>query len=152
MNEIIEVENYVDAQGVRRLHLMCNAEIRVDDLEPPYLLPDGVNAEVKREAGAWHLRAEWRAREAFAGTMRGSDRREWQVVLWALEKGDRIGAATQEATVLFRRAFGRHPQFAAVRRFPQGVDDLAEIEIDGGRRMLPLVESADVPERFVMVF
>jgi len=151
MDEIIEVENYVDAHGTRFLHLMSNSEISVGDLEPPWIVPADVNAKLTREAGAFHLRAEWLAREAFAGLMRGSDRRERQMVLWAMKKGDRISTSVVDAAVEFRKAFARNPSYAAVRVFPTGVEDDCEIEIGGGR-LVALVECADVPERFVMVF
>jgi len=152
MDEIIEIENYVDANGMRAMHLMSNGEINADDFEnTAWFIPDGVDVRVVKEAGAYHLRATWRARQAFAGVMRGSNRHERQMALWALEKGDRISSGVHEATVLFRKAFGRSPNFAAVRAFPKEVDVFCEIEIGGGRSVT-LVESADVPDRFVMVF
>lgn len=151
MDEIIEIENYVDAKGMRYLHLMSNVEIDIEELDDPWTIPDGVDAKSIREAGVFHLRAAWRARQAFAGTMRGSDRRERQMVLWVIERGDRISACVQDATVRFRKAFGRNPNFAAVRKVPKGVEDDCEIAIGGGQSVA-LVECADVPERFVMVF
>ncbi len=152
MDEIIEIENYVDAQGMRHMHLMSNDEITADDFEnPAWFIPDGVDIRVSKEAGVHHLRATWRARQAFAGVMRGSDRHERQMALWALDKGGHISVGVQEATVLFRKAFGRSPNFAAVRTYPREVDVFYEIEIGGGRSV-SLLESADVPDRFVMVF
>jgi hypothetical protein len=153
MMEIIEVENYIDEKWTRRLHLMSNDEIKVDELEPPYIFPDDdAQVELTREAGVYHLRAVWQARDAFAGTLRGDDRQERALVLWALKDGDRISTSVQAATVEFRRAFARNPHYAAVRRMPRGVDDLCEIAIDDGRRTLVLVECADVLDRFVVVY
>lgn len=152
MDEIIEVENYVDANGIRFLHLMSNEDIDVDDFEnPAWLIPDGVDVNCSKEAGAYHLRATWRARQSFFGMMRGSDRHEKQMALWALESGDRISVGVHEATVLFRKAFGRNPNFAAVRTYPRDLDVFCEIDIGGGRSV-SLLESADVPDKFVMVF
>lgn len=151
MDEIIEIENYVDANGMRHMHLMSNIEIDIEELEDPWTIPDGVSSKSTREAGVFHLRAAWRARQAFAGTMRGSDRRERQMVLWVIEQGDRISTCVREATVQFRKAFGRNPNFAAMRVLPKGVEDDCSIEIGGGQSVA-LVECADVPKRFVMVF
>lgn len=152
MMEIIEVENYIDEKWTRHLHLMSNDEIVVDDLEPPYYFPEDAQVNLAREAGVYHLRVVWQARDAFAGTLRGDDRQERALVLWALKEGDRISIAVQAATVEFRRAFARNPHYAAVRRMPRGIDDLCEIAIDDGRRTLVLVECADVLDRFVVVY
>lgn len=151
MDEIIEIENYVDAKGMRYLHLMSNAEIDIEELDDPWMIPDGVNTKSTHEAGVFHLRATWQAKQAFAGTMRGSDRRERQMVLWVIEQGDRVSACVRDATVQFRKAFGRNPNFAALRAIPKGVVDDCFIEIGGGQSVA-LVECADVPKRFVMVF
>lgn len=143
MDEVIEVENYLDDQFVRHVHLMSNSQ----DFEVS--LPAGVTPTVTKEAGVYHLRAEWSAREAFAGTMRGKDRIERQIVLWAFN-GERVSQCIRDAAAEFGRVFSRRPRFAAVRSYPESMGLDVDVEIDGGT--VALIECADVLTGFVMVF
>lgn len=152
MAEIIEIENYIDAQWVRHLHLMSNEPIVEDDIEnPAWFVLEGVEVHKTFEAGVHHLRAEWEAREAFAGTMYGSDRHERQIVLWAMKPGERVSVSVQEAAVLFRRTFARNPKFAAVKVYPSGAELDCDIDIGGGC-VVGLVQCADVRDKFLMLF
>lgn len=152
MAEIIEIENYIDSRWVRHLHLMSNEPIVEGDFENTnWFVPDDVEVKKTFEAGVHHLRAEWEAREAFAGTLYGSDRRERQIVLWAMKRGERISECVKEAAVVFRRTFVRQPSFAAVRNFPRGVDVDCDIDA-GGVNCVALVECKDVLSGFVMLF
>jgi len=149
MDEVIEIENYIDANCVRHLHLMSNVEFGPDDLS----LPDGVPHTVTKEAGVYHLRASWKAREAFAGTMRGSDRWERLVVLWHID--GKISTCARDAAHEFMRVFGRVPDFAAVCKIPRAAEQSSldiDIPLGDGLEPLALVESHDIPERFVMVY
>lgn len=159
MGEIIEIENYIDAQWVRHLHLMSNEEFDLtaalsqegDGVLARYGVPAGVQVEVKKEAGVYHFRAEWEARGAFAGTMYGSDRRERQIVLWAMKPGERVSVSVQEAAVLFCRTFARNPKFAAVKVYPSGAELDCDIDIGGGCAV-GLVQCDDVRDKFLMLF
>ncbi|NUQ86293.1 MAG: hypothetical protein HUU11_16430 [Anaerolineales bacterium] len=143
MDEVIEVENYIDDQFVRHVHLMSNSQGFDANL------PAGVTPTVTKEAGVYHLRASWAAREAFAGTMRGKDRIERQIVLWALN-GERVSKCIRDAAAEFGRVFSRRPSFAAVRSYPESMGLDVDVEIDGGT--VALIECADVSTGFVMVF
>lgn len=143
MDEVIEVENYIDDQFVRHVHLMSNSQ----NIEAN--LPAGVTPTVTKEAGVYHLRASWAAREAFAGTMRGEDRREHQVVLWALN-GERVRKCIRDAAAEFVRVFSRRPSFATMKSYPESMGFDVDVEINGGT--VALIECADVPAGFVMVF
>lgn len=143
MGEVIAVEDYIDDQFVRRVHLMSNT----DGFEYP--LPEGVEAKVTKEAGIYHLRAEWAVREAFAGVMIGSDRFDHHVVLWSFD-GERVSKCIRDAAREFGRVFSRQAQFAAVRSYPESMGLDVDVEVDGGA--VVLVVSADVPRGFVMVF
>lgn len=143
MDEAIEIENYLDDQYVRHVHLMSNSP----DFDAS--LPAGATPTVTKEAGVYHLRASWAAREAFAGTMRGDDRIERQIVLWALN-GERVSVCIRDAAAEFAKAFSRLPKFAAIRSFPESMGPDVDIEIDGGT--VALVECADMSTGFVMVF
>lgn len=143
MGEVIEVENYIDGQWMRHVHFMSNDEIAEIDL-PVYAKP-----VITKEAGVWHVRASWLAREAFAGTMRGEDRRERQIVLWAFQ-GERVSVCIREAAQEFWKVFCRQPEYAAMYSYPESMGLDVDVEIDGGS--VALVECADVPRQFVMVF
>lgn len=144
VDEVIEIENYIDAQCVRHVHYMSN-----DENFEVVRLPAHVTPAITREAGAYHLRASWAAREAFAGTLRGDDRRERQVVLWALD-GERASVCIRAAADEFWKVFCRRPDFAAVNQYPESMGMDVDVEINGGT--VALVECADIPRRFVMVF
>lgn len=143
MGEVIEIENYIDGKWMRNVHLMSNDENAEIDL-PVYASP-----VITKEAGVWHVRASWAAREAFAGTMRGEDRRERQIVLWALN-GERVSVCIHAAAEEFWKVFSRRPDYAAVNAYPESMGLDVDVEIDGGT--VALVECADVPKQFVMVF
>lgn len=150
MTEIIEVENYIDAEGKRYLHLMSNEEIKVSELEGYGRIPAAASVSSKREAGVWHFRAGWLACGPFAGTLRGSDRREKQIVLWSFVYSARVSQAIRDGAREFGRVFGRLPHFAAVRSYPEAMGLDPDIQIDGG--CVALVESKDVLDGFVMLF
>lgn len=143
MGDVIEVENYIDERWVRHLHLMSNDEkFEID-------LPEHASPAITKEAGVWHVRASWAAREAFAGTMRGGDRIERQIVVWAFQ-GDRVSVSIRNAALEFWKVFCRQPEFAAVHEYPEAMGLDVDVEIDGGS--VALVECADVPKQFVMVY
>lgn len=144
MDEVIEIENYIDRDCMRHLHLMSNE----NNFEVH--LPAGVDAKVTQEAGVYHLRASWQAREAFAGTMRGNERREFPVVLWALEHGKRVSESIWDAAHEYLRVFGYKPRFAAVRSYPESMGLDVDVATECGE--VALIECADVPIRFVMVY
>lgn len=143
MDDVIEVENYIDGQWMRHVHLMSNDENAEVDL-PVYASP-----VITKEGGVWHVRASWAAREAFAGTLRGDDRIERQIVLWAFS-GQRVSVCIRDAAREFWKVFCRQPDFAAVHEYPEAMGFDVDVEIDGGT--VALVECADVPKQFVMVF
>lgn len=143
MGEVIEVENYIDGQWMRHVHLLSNDE------NAEINLPVHASPVITKEAGVWHVRASWAAREAFAGTMRGGDRRERQIVLWAFQ-GERVSVSIRNAAREFWRVFCRQPDFAAIYEYPDSMGLDVDVEIDGG--LVALVECADVPKQFVMVY
>lgn len=145
MDSIIVIDDSVAADGTRRYHAMSNTPI------PDPSISSGI---VTQEAGVYHLRAEWRARGAFCGTVRGDDIRERPTVLWAIEAGQRLSDEARSAAREFCRSFGRWPTVAGVRRMPKAVAELmdVDIEIEDGVAPLALVECVDVPVGFVMVF
>ena len=143
MDDVIEVENYIDEKWIRHVHLMSNHEYAEVDL------PSGVKPTIAKETGVWHVRASWAVRSSFSGTMRGADRIERQITIWAL-RGERVSVCIKDAARAFWNNFGRRPNFAAVHEYPESMGLDVDVEIDGG--VVALVECADVPKQFVMVF
>lgn len=152
MAEIVEVENSLDADWKRVLHLMSNEEIVAAEIENPlWCVPEYAKVSYSFEAGVHHMRAEWEPRGAFVGTMYFSDRRERQVVIWAMQQGERISEVAVKAAKMFAKIWGRSPSFVAVSVYPQGAEDDCDIDIGDGY-CVALVQCKDVRDKFLMLF
>lgn len=114
MNDVIELENRIDEQGMRVVHLMANRPLTATDLIG-YWPPEGARVETAREAGVHHLRAEWTHVEIVE--VRPGQR----YVLRQIRKGERVSEAVGAAVRDYLRAFGHGPQYAYLRRLPRGV-------------------------------
>lgn len=156
LGEVIVVEDRVDGQCVRHVHLMSNAPA-------PHMAPDGRNlgGEWVKEAGVWHLRASHPFRGALdvhgvcaAGKFR-------RLVVWSLtpprpspngsprsqfgEGVYTVREALHDAAHEFERLFGGRAQFGFMRKLPRG----AEHGMDVGD--LTLFEAEWMLERCVAV-
>ena len=114
MNDVIELENRIDEQGMRVVHLMANRPLTATDLIG-YWPPEGARVETAREAGVHHLRAEWPYVHII------EVRPGQQYVLRDIRKGERISEAVGAAVRDYLRAFGHGPQYAYLRRMPRSV-------------------------------
>lgn len=114
MNDIVELENRIDEQGMRVVHLMANRPLTATDLIG-YWPPDWAKVETTREAGVHHLRAEWPYVHII------EVRPGQQYVLRDIRKGERISEAVGAAVRDYLRTFGHGPQYAYLRRLPRSV-------------------------------
>ena len=78
-------------------------------------------------------------------------------VIRRMIRGDDLRALSDEARVAaceFYRVLGKWPRMASVPKMPKDVEDLldVDIEIEDGIEPMALVECADVPLGFVVVF
>jgi len=114
MNDVIELENRIDEQGMRVVHLMANRPLKPTDLIG-YWPPQDAKIETGLEAGVYHLRAEWpyvHIVEVRPGQ---------QYVMREIRKGERISEAVGAAVRDYLREFGHGPQYAYLRRLPRNV-------------------------------
>lgn len=149
MREIIEVENYIDADWVRHLHLMSSVEIDEAEVRSKYGVGDA-KLTVNCEAGVHHLHGEWKARGLFAGTYRDFPR-EMPIVLWAMDKGEQVRLAIAAAAFEYLQKVGRLPRFAGVQALPKGVEEGVDVPVHDGA-MVSLILFDKCLSGFVVVF
>ena len=139
MSELIVLENVVDQDGWRRLHVMANAPI---DLAVP------ADAQVERtvEAGVHHLFV----REPVQGVVdiyfEGLPMGFRRMVLWNLHGYSNAREAILDAAREFERLFGSQPVYGFMKRLPSGVENGQEIGA------LFLFEAEWVPRKCVAVW
>lgn len=114
MNDVIELENRINEQGLRVVHLMSNRPMTATDLIG-YWPPQDARIETQRQGGTYHLRAEWPHVEIV------EVRPGQKYVLREIRKGERISEAVGAAVRDYLREFGHGPQYAYLRRLPRGV-------------------------------
>jgi hypothetical protein len=123
MEEVIVVEDRIDMQCMRHVHLMSNQEIEKDELQV-YGIPSGVGT---REAGAWHLRCSYPYRGMIdipAASKNGKFRR---LVAWNLDGCPSVKVALHDAAMEFERLFGGRAEFGFVRKLPKGAEHGMEV-------------------------
>lgn len=120
LNDVIVVENRVDLQCVRHVHLMSNAQFDEVCMRR-YGIMNGAIAT--QEGGVWHLRAVHPYRGALdvkAACVEGKVRR---LVVWNLEGYVSVKQALFDARTDYRRLFGGEAQFAFARRLPNNIEN-----------------------------
>src|SRR5512140_3312306 len=121
MDDVIVVENYVDPQCMRHLHLMSNFFIN----RPTAGLERG---ELRQEAGVWHYRATYPYRgilDVKAACIDGKFRR---LVVWSLAGSGSVREALCQAEVYFWAMFRFRPAYGFLRRLPAGVEHGQDFE------------------------
>lgn len=125
MDEIIELENIVSDDGMRKLHLMSNLELTVDALRK-YNMPVNAKIEIKKEAGISHLNASWPISGPLVINGEG-----WPMpkvyVVWNLALCESVKMAMYEAMKEYEDIFSEMPQYAFVRKLPRGVENGVEV-------------------------
>ncbi len=125
MDEMIELENTVSVDGMRVLHLISNLDISLDDLKS-YDLPADANVEIKKEVGAFHVRASY----PIHGLLR-MESDGWptakNLVVWNYGLCESILMAIQKAADRYLELFGNVPHYAFIRRLPRGVEDGTQV-------------------------
>lgn len=125
MEDLIEVENIVTRDCRRVLHLMSNRELTVEDLAE-FGESAGAQAQVKREAGVWHLRAEWPYQGPLEMQAEGWPQVK-TMVAWSFAGCVNMTEAFMHASNYYETAFGQAPRYGFVRSLPRGVDDGREV-------------------------
>ena len=120
MSELIVLENVVEQDGWRRLHVMANAPI---DLAGPK------DAQVERtvEAGVHHLVMREPVRGVVDFYLEGSPMGFRRMVLWNFLGYSNAREAILDAARGFERLFGSQPVYGFMKRLPSGVENGQEI-------------------------
>lgn len=140
MDEVIVIEDRVDAQCMRHVHLMSNIELGCTQI--PFPLARG---SVTREAGVWHYRAEYPYRGALDVACIYNVGNFRRLVVWSLDGYGSVKVALKDAWSEFYKLFGGEPAFAFMRKLPSGVENGHEV---GG---MILIEAEWMLERSVAV-
>jgi hypothetical protein len=138
MSDVIVIENYVDPQCVRHVHVMSNTPI-------PNPSPQWGEGSVTQECGVWHFRAEYPYRgvlDVQAACPSGKFRR---LVVWNLQGCDSVKDALISAGVEFERLFGARASFAFMKKLPKVVEHGQDV------RDLTLLEAEWMLEKCVAV-
>lgn len=122
MDEVIVVEDRVDAQCRRHVHLMSNIQYTSIDIPYP---PDMWMGNC--EAGVWHYRADYPYRGVLdIGCIYdgGNFRR---LVVWSLDGYELIKVALHDAWNEYVRLFQGAPQHAFIKKLPSIVPNGHEV-------------------------
>jgi hypothetical protein len=128
MNDEIVVENFVDENGHWKIHVMSNTPIENSH-------PKWGEGTVIEEAGSYHFRT-WKMYEGVIDIRLEGWKRPKRFVLRTLDKGQRMRDTIRGAAEEFMREVGELPGFAFVKYLPRGVENGAEVEIEGGEVLL----------------
>ena len=138
MDDVIVVENRVDDQCIKHLHLMSNFFIN----RPTAPLEQGV---LKQEAGVWHYRAEYPYRGVLDVQAACADGKFRRLVVWSLNGCGSVREAICQAEVYFWAAFRFRPAYVFMKKLPNGVEN--GLDVEG----MILVEAEWMLERSVAV-
>ncbi len=126
MDNVIELENNVTADGFRVVHLMSNVVIDSGALQTGFDAPAGVNFEARKEAGVYHLRATWPICGPIYINGEG-----WPMprkfVMWHLSLVDSVKLALYEANKKYEDMFLERAEYAFIRKLPRGVENGVEV-------------------------
>jgi hypothetical protein len=120
---LIVVENFVDLQCRRHVHLMSNQEHGLEILRP-YGAQTGV---VTKETGAWHYRSSFPWRGPLDIACVGSRMRFRRLVVWNLEGCGSVRNAIAQAAEYFFCCAHFRPGYAFILRMPAGVENGVEV-------------------------
>lgn len=129
--DVIVVEDRLDGQCVRHVHLMSNTMI-ADDALGMYGVPQGDDMErgkweVGLEVGVWHYRAVYPYRGMIdipAACKEGKVRR---LVVWNLEGCLSVTVALYDAAHEYERLFGGRAEFGFMKKLPKAAEHGMEL-------------------------
>jgi len=121
-SDVIVVEDRVDMQCVRHVHLMSNIELACTQM--PFPLARG---SVTREAGVWHYRAEYPYRGALDVGCINNGANFRRLVVWSLEGYDLVKPALNDAWEEYLRLFHGAAQYAFIKEIPAVIQNGHEV-------------------------
>lgn len=146
MGPLIELENYVDMQCMRHLHVMSNLEFDQACLQK-YGIGNGLAV---REAGVWHLRAVHPFRGPLEVCCEGW-KKSRRVVAWSLDGYVSVKLALFDAWKAYCKMFGGRPQYAFMRKLPNQVENGQAVPQGDGMSSMALMEAEWMLEKCIAV-
>ena len=144
MDEMIVLENRVDCQCVRHVHLMSNQE--PDELVRLRYAPRGAGWIATREVGVWHCRVSYPYKGMLDVAAAVPAKKKFRrLVVWNLEGCGSVRNAIGEAFTYFWALFKFQPGYVFIKKLPTGVEHGQEFE------GLILIEADWMLERCVAV-
>lgn len=122
--DVIVIDDYVDPQCIRHVHVMSNTPI--DEAMQMRFAPAGVGV-VKQEIGAYHFRAQYPYRGVLDIACIGNAKKFRRLVVWNMEGYKSVKMALHDAWKEYCRLFGGKPQYAFVYRLPVGIENGFEV-------------------------
>ena len=126
MNDVIEVENIVDSNCMRVIHLIANRELDISALHR-YGTAAGMIIDTRKEAGTWHLWARW----PYRGVL-DIQAHDWpkfrRLVVWNLDGCNSVRDAIEKAFMHFWVTFKFQPAFVFMKKLPKGVENAQDCE------------------------
>lgn len=123
LNDVIVVENYVDHQCMRHLHLMCNSR---DSLLFAQRMGGG---EIKQGNGIHYYVAKYPYRGVLDMAVAVSDHKHFRrLVVWNLDGYSSMRKAIQDASTHFWTSFKFKPGYIFIKKLPKGIEHAQEYE------------------------
>ena len=138
LSDVMVIENYVDAQCRRHLHLMSNYFVD----RPSASAEGGV---LKNESGVWHYRAVYPYRGILDVACVENEKKFRRLVVWSLDGCGSVREAICEAECYFWATFKFRPGYVFMRWLPSAAENAQDL--DG----LVLLEADWMMERCVAV-
>lgn len=128
MNDVIVIEDSIRENGRRFLHLMGNAEIKMQ-------FPEGAQVEATVEVGVHHLRVDMPVRGLVDVRCEGWVQPK-RFVFWSLEKGERMSEIIIRAAAEYFRLFGEAPDYAFTQQLPAAIEPGTGVKFMDGEVLL----------------
>lgn len=132
LGEVIVVEDRLDGQCMRHVHLMANEAIEDAILHPYGISPTTANFERGQAAGTHYVKAVTPFRGVWNVDAACGEGKRRRLVVWSLAIGGQRWMEVREgarcAAVEFERRFGFASKYVFVRRLPKGAENCMEVE------------------------
>ena len=117
---MIVIENVIEQDGWRRLHMMANSPIKLK-------IPADAQVEKTMDAGVHHLIMREPVRSVVDFYLEGLPMGFRRLVLWSLHGYSNAKEAIFDASKEFDRLFGSMPLYGFMKKLPNGVENGQEI-------------------------
>lgn len=128
MDDVVVIQDSIGENGRRFLHLMGNAEIKMQ-------FPEGAQVEATVEVGVHHLRVDMPVRGLVDLRCEG-----WvqprRFVFWSLTEGDRMSEIIMRAAEEYVCLFGEAPDYAFTKQLPSAIEPGTGVKFKGGEVLL----------------